>query len=89
MTLVDQSIATVRSAVRRFRKKPLARKAGGMSDHILRNVDHDDWDPRSSTLRTLEAAAVEMTAEADAPAPSTDGALNDAPQSANDGDNRP
>lgn len=62
MRLVDQSIETVRAAVKRFGKKPLANKAG-LTDSIVRNAHDQDWDPRSTTLRSLEVAAAELTKE--------------------------
>lgn len=62
MRLVDQSIAVVRAAARRFGKKPLADRRG-LSDAILRNCEDVNWDPRSKTLRKLEAAAAELEAE--------------------------
>jgi ribosome-binding protein aMBF1 (putative translation factor) len=59
MSMVDQSIIAIRAAVTRFKKKPLADRAN-ISDSLLRNVHDSDWDPRSTTLRRLEKAAVEL-----------------------------
>lgn len=62
MSLVDQSIATVRNAVRRFKKKPLAAKAG-VSDSLLRNVHDENWSPTAASLRSFETAAAELERE--------------------------
>mgnify|MGYP001545168099 CR=1 FL=1 len=62
MSLIDQSIGTVRNAVSRFKKKPLAARAG-VSDAILRNVHDADWNPCAATLRTLEGAAASLEKE--------------------------
>jgi hypothetical protein len=62
MMLVDQSKERVRAAVARFGKKPLADKAG-LTDSIVRNAHDQGWDPRSTTLRSLEVAAAELERE--------------------------
>lgn len=56
MTFIDKSIDLVRGAVKRIGKKPLADKAD-RPDGVLRNVEHDDWNPTASVLRDLEKAA--------------------------------
>lgn len=62
MSLIEQSLSTIRAAVTRFKKKPLADRAG-ISDSLLRNAHDPEWDPRSTTLRRLEKAAAELEKE--------------------------
>jgi predicted transcriptional regulator len=62
MSLIEQSLSTIRAAVTRFKKKPLADRAG-VSDSLLRDVADADWDPRATTLRKLEGAALSLEKE--------------------------
>lgn len=62
MSQVAQAIETVRKAVTRFKKKPLADRAG-LSDYILRDVHSDNFNPQADTLRKLEDAAADLERE--------------------------
>lgn len=61
-TLIDQSIARIREAVRLIGKKPLADRAG-VSDAILHNLADADYSPTARTLRKLERAAGDVLAK--------------------------
>lgn len=62
MSLANQLIRLVRDAAGDFGKRPLTDRIG-LSDNILRNVFHENWNPRLKTLELLERSAAELRAE--------------------------
>jgi predicted transcriptional regulator len=59
---VDKAVQRVVAIAQRVKKSDLARRAG-VPESTLRDLGHDGWAPNASTLRKLEAAAIQIEIE--------------------------